>query len=531
MVRKTPAVRVKHFSKNLISTIKNFPIYYFASLPLIIHIWFIAEDTWDGLITRYAFELDDFSGYFIGLDESAWEVLHLILNLESWIATLTTTDYFVGYKVVISVGLLLLARETYLLLRSAFNVSNFWATIGVALTLTNPVWTATSGSVMIIHLLAIPATLIGVRLLMKGDLKFLFSLPFLLIAFELDSMLLFAPALAFVYSLLGSTGTRIQFKSTLKSLPILKTFGVLLAAVAHYILSRLLNPTFGRYETYNALVDPLSIANVSSIGKSLIWFAVLLVPALFSLLVVLLVSNGNKTLESLRERLNQNQIIVISLAILLLASSTPYIFVSKSPIFFEIYDWQGRHGFAFSVALAAFTVVMLRLAVTESTRQTQRLAEYAAVFLVILQIGVLSLGFAYKYESIEFDNRLVSELSRTLPSVPEGYLVFDFYGQALPAHAPYGSIQIQYLIYEAMGKPNWRSTDDVFAHKTPMDPELLTPESRLRDIYSGDSRDCTTQLLVVGRGWGQPFGYYLQSVFSSEPKQLAVHIMKVDCIK
>jgi hypothetical protein len=531
LVRKTQAVTVEQNFKKLISAGKRFPIHYLVSLPLILQIWFIAEDTWDGLITRYAIELGDFSGYFIGLDESGWEAGRLIINLELWLATLTSTDYFVGYKIIISVGLLLLTRETYLLLRSTFKTGKFWATIGVALTLTNPVWTAASGSAMIVHLWAIPAALIGVRLLMKSDWKFLFSIPFLLIAFELDSMLLFAPALALVYSLLGSTGTRIQFKSTLKSLPILKTFVVLLAAVAHYILSRILNPTFGRYETYNALVDPVSIGNVSSIGKSLIWFAILLVPALFSLLFVLLVSNGNKTLESFRERISRNQITVISLAILLLASSAPYIFVSKSPIFFEIYDWQGRHGFAFSVALAAFTVVLLQLAVPKSSRQTQRLAEYVAIFLVTLQLGVLSLGFAYKYESIEFDNRLVSELSRTLPSVPEGYLVFDFYGQALPAHAPYGSIQIQYLTYEAMGKPNWRSTDDVFAHKTPMDSALLTPESRLRDIYSGDSRDCTTQLLVVGRGWGQPFGYYLQSVFSSEPKQLAVHIMKVDCIK
>ena len=89
-------MKVKDYSKNLISTIKNFPIYYFASLPLILQLWFIAEDTWDGLIARYAIELGDFSGYFIGLDESGWEAGRLIKTLELWLATLTSTDYFVG---------------------------------------------------------------------------------------------------------------------------------------------------------------------------------------------------------------------------------------------------------------------------------------------------------------------------------------------------------------------------------------------------------------------------------------------------
>jgi hypothetical protein len=112
----------------------------------------IAEDTWDGLITRYAIELGDFSGYFIGLDESGWEAGRLIITLELWLATLTSTDYFVGCKLIISVGHLLLARETYLLLRSTFNARKFWATIGEALTLTNPVWIAASGSAMIVHL-------------------------------------------------------------------------------------------------------------------------------------------------------------------------------------------------------------------------------------------------------------------------------------------------------------------------------------------------------------------------------------------
>jgi hypothetical protein len=144
------------------------------------------EDAWDGLILRYALEIGDTSGWLAGLDESGWEIFQSITSIQLAIASSVGSDYFFGYKVLVSIAILVLANETHKLISALFMVGPSWANFGVALTLTNPVWTAASGSVMMIHVLAIPAALAGVRILMTPKWTAILSIPLLALAFEID---------------------------------------------------------------------------------------------------------------------------------------------------------------------------------------------------------------------------------------------------------------------------------------------------------------------------------------------------------
>jgi hypothetical protein len=510
----------KVFSENLLK--------YIVAIPLLVQLWFISEDTWDGLILRYGLATGDISGWLAGVDESGWEIIRPVTDIQLLMALVTGTDYFFGYKVVVSIGILFLAREAYILLSSLFRLTPFWANAGVALTLSNPVWTATSGSVMIIHVLAIPAALAGVRLLMGSKWTVIFSVPFLLFAFELDSMLMFVPVLAGAYSLIRNPLGE-NWTSAFWSRQGIKSLITFLFAVGYFFLSQALNPKFGRYETYNSLDRLTSVENLASIFKASIWFGLLTLPALVLIATLLWVSVSNLKVHKNAGLFLESKRVFLCISLLLLASSLPYILVSKAPVFFEIYDWNGRHGFAFSLVLAIATAYSLSVIQETTVLTLKKLPITVASILIFVQLGATSLGFAYKYESIEYDNRLTVELKKALPSIPEGFLVMDFSGEALPRHSRDGSIRIQYLIYEAMGNPAWRSTSDLSAHQEKLDPNLLTETSRLRDIYSGSFRSCTSHTLIAGDGWGNPFGYYLHGIFSDQPKKLQIHLLSTVC--
>jgi len=508
------------FSENLFK--------YIVALPLLVQLWFISEDTWDGLILRYGLAVGDISGWLAGVDESGWEVIRPVTDIQLLIALVTGTDYFFGYKVIVSLGILFLARETHILLRSLFRLSPLWANAGVALALSNPVWTATSGSVMIIHVLAIPAALAGVRILMGSKWTVALSIPFIFFAFELDSLLMLVPVLAFSYALIQeSTGKSWTF--ALRSHQGIKSLVTLLIAVAYFFLSNALNPKFGRYESYNSLDSLTSLDNLTSVFKAGIWFGILILPALISIVTLLWSSQSTLKFKTKLGLLIEEKRFFLVIWLLLLASSLPYILVSKAPVFFEVYDWNGRHGFAFSLAIAIATVYILQLIQETNELTLKRFPVAVASILILAQFGATSLGFAYKYESIEYDNRLAFELKQALPSIPEGYLVMDFSGEALPSHSRYGSIRIQFLIYEATGQPLWRSTSDLNAHQVKLDPKLLSETSRLRDIYSGSSQSCTSNILIAGEGWGNPFGHYLHGVFSDQPKTLQIQKLGIRC--
>jgi hypothetical protein len=142
-----------------------------------------------------------------------------------------------------------------------------------------------------------------------------------------------------------------------------------------------------------------------------------------------------------------------------------------------------------------------------------------------------ALGFSMKVERLHYDSALVAGLSRTLPSTPEGLVYFDSYGVPYWTH-PSGSIlDIQYMMYRSTGNAHWRAVTPLTSDKVQSLIEVNDPVDNLRDIYSPKQApsSCATHLLLLGEGWGTPFGPVIRFLLSKDPPPFTIRNLGSRC--
>lgn len=217
--------------------------------------------------------------------------------------------------------------------------------------------------------------------------------------------------------------------------------------------------------------------------------------------------------------------------LLTLSSMGPYVVVGKAPIIFEVWDWQGRHGFLFTSALALLVVSFFSELVR--LRRKKGLRQVIVMGLVVIsavQLVLQSAGFSLKSDRNAFDEQFVEGLELIINDVEPGYVYFEFFGGPLPRHSSRYSYEVQFLIHQAAGEAVWLSTNDPQAHLSEFSSERLLPENRLRDIFTGDSLSCTTKIRVLGTDWGRAFLPQIRPILGLDRPEVFVEVVSENCI-
>jgi hypothetical protein len=480
------------------------------------------------VIFAYGNEIDDLRGWHRFQDQSGWELGAPLILLSLQIGALFGGTYFVGYKILISFALALLTSETFKFLRGPLQLRGPWPALGSALVISSTVWTASSGSAMVWHVIAPPLALMAVRMIYGSRKGYLTIVGFLVLvaSFTLNSIVAFAPAIAVFHELrIGHSGSNGESKRKIPwRLLLIATLGL-----TYLLLQATLNPKFGRYEEYNQLAGLFTSQRLSLIFEASFWF---LVFASFTIgtiwVVIFITSNTTYSKIGIGKDLLHTPLLGPSISLLVL-SAAPYIAVGKAPIFFQIWDWNGRHGFLFSIALAVLVAVVLSRVTVAGGEISKKLAVFVVVLAAIFSSGFQSLGFQYKAERNEFDELLIKQLTLVLPNVPEGFVRIETFGGPLLGHPVGYQYDLQYLMFQATGEAKWLTTDRRDAHIGDSEPQFTDEVDQLTDIYAGGELKCTTGLTLIGSGWGMPFGPLVRSVMERPAPELIVQVSTPRC--
>jgi hypothetical protein len=501
--------------------------FIFLSITLV-NLALVNQDIWDGVIFAYGYEVGDLRGWERNMDESGWESAGPLIFLSVFIGELLGGNYFLGYKIIAGLALSFLTYEVFRSLATVLNLNHPWPALGSALAISSGVWTASAGSAMIWHVVALPLVFVSIRWIYTPSnpilnfLGFIFLVP----SFSLNSVVAFAPALAAIYEWSKkSEGSQMSFISA----KAWKLYAVGTLGVLYALYQTFFNPKFGRYGDYNSVEASLSGMQTILVVQAIFWFASFSAPVLGIILMFLTLEKADNKPGKKGLLLLIKDRAVLSSLILLAASAAPYIAVGKAPVFYEVWDWQGRHGFLFAVALAALAASALAQISTSAGSVLRSAARIAIGATALLSLLIQTAGFQWKIDRNEFDQSLTRAMSSVMPVVPEGYVVIETVGGPIPAHSVGYQYDLQYLIFKATHEARWLTTDNPQAHleKTPI--RFLDPIDNLRDIYSGTTLKCTSEIRILGQGWGVPFGPAIRTLLSKEAPKLELELGATSC--
>jgi len=513
--------RIQSLSKNL----SWLPLV--ALVILLLNLWSVQDDIWDGVIYAYANDVGDLRGWLRLADQSGWELVVPIILLAEALGGILGANYFVGYKLIASFSLAILTHEVFRFLRDTVQVPTPWPALGSALAISSSVWTAAAGAAMVWHVVAPSLALVAIRLVYAQGKRGMQLLGFalLVLSFTLHSIVAFAPALALIYELSKRRDNSLLTKWS----SYWRLFAIGISGPVYLILQSIYNPKYGRYADYNQLDGLLTWTRLLQIMEASFWF-VSFASFLFFVVICVLLLKADKETRSLQtlKTVTKDRFVIASF-VLVIASAAPYIAVGKAPIFFQVWDWQGRNGFLFALALAVLAAAVLPRITSVHEPGLRNIAILLIVLVSIASSLVQTLGFQYKVERNEFDQLLVKRLSVLLPSVKEGYVRVETFGGPVFGHPVGHQLDLQYLIFKSAGDAKWLTTGELNSHLSPPHPRFEDEVDRLTDIYSGNRLKCTTELNILGRGWGMPFGPLLRFVINRESPDISVSVSAPLC--
>ena len=527
MIGKTKVWNLISSTSNTIRQTLGWIPFVFLSITLI-NLALVEQDMWDGVIFAYGHEIGDLRGWERNMDESGWESAGPLIFLSVFIGELLGGTYFLGYKIIAGLALIFLTYEVFRFLAGVLKLQHPWPALGSALAISSGVWTASAGSAMIWHVVALPLVFVSVRWIYTPRSPIVNALGFIVLipSFSLNSVLAFAPALAAVYEWSKqSEGYQRYFTST----KVWKLYAVGTLGVFYALYQSFFNPKFGRYGDYNSLEASLSGTQTILIAQAIVWFALFSAPVIGIIFMFLTLERSDNQPGQKGLLLLIKDRAVLSSLILLAASAAPYIAVGKAPVFYELWDWQGRNGFLFAVALAALAASALATISTSAGSLLRRAARISIGATALFSLLIQTAGFQWKIDRNEFDESLTRALASVMPVVPEGYVVIETVGGPIPSHPVGYQYDLQYLMFKATNEAKWLTTENPKAHLEPTPIRFLDPVDNLRDIYSGTTLDCTSEIRVLGQGWGVPFGPAIRTLLGKEAPKLELELGETAC--
>jgi hypothetical protein len=326
-------------------------------------------------------------------------------------------------------------------------MSSRWSAFGFLLFVSFPSWHVLASSTQTYYFVSLALTMCGVHFIYRGKRHLaLVGVITLLMSFDMNSLILFAPAFALIYE-----ATQNVTKSIAKRC--IRPFGIAFIGILYWFVSRALSQPSGLYAGYNKMVNPLSLDGWRVLKTGFTTYSTFAILPVLGITVltclVILFGSSNQRLRSLSRG---NFTALSALIPLCFASVLPYIVVQKST-FIDDFDWDGRHAIPMSIPISLLVMlathsVFLQLTVRGRWRSVWKIIVVA--LMVAPQSFILMHGLTMKLGRQEFEEKLINELKTE--QVKPG--VVEIVG--LPLFIPdFRVYESNYLMYRAFGETKW----------------------------------------------------------------------------
>jgi hypothetical protein len=398
------------------------------------------EDIWDGVIISYAFETKDLSGLESWFFSSGWNLQYLLVRFEFFISYFTGLSFHLINILISILVILIILKEVNWVASVVFGLPKYWANVACCILAVMPAWSVLASSVMLIHVTCIALGLVGSRFLASdSSFKNILGSLFVIMSFQLNSMLVFIPILQLIMGVKFVSFKKVDFLSLRK---FFLSFGL---AVVFYCFIQKFNQPKGIYQGYNSLVDPSEKGFWSLLTNNLLSYSSFI-------LVPMIAIVGFKGSFSFKK---SDLDIYIKLITLIIASVFPYMAVGKTADLRDYTDWSYRHSLLLSIPLAILTTTILfHLESRENGIDRQFIGKrIIPTCIVIALISSLSLAsLATKLNRQDFELSLSEELknSRVVPA--PGIVIFSISGAPAPIFREY---EVNYLLFKTYGRIDW----------------------------------------------------------------------------
>jgi hypothetical protein len=424
---------------------------YLFLVILFFIIGYSGHDMWDGVIASYGFEVNDISGSRASMLAHGWYLQHFLHLILFELASNLQITFFQISSATSLVLIGLMAREVMLLSKKIFFLEDFFAKIAFCLFIIFPVWQIFFSSIHIIFIFCILLGVVGTRyihtehLLLKQCIGYLF----IILSFQLSSMLVFIPILSYVYESNKRYINQISLPSKL-------TWFIFSLSVIVFALRQIIFPSVNEISgSYNQLINPFSSLEsfklVISGLLSYSTFLILLLPLSFLFLTNMFLIKSY--LKELYKKLYDNWPTFFLLVILLGGSVFTYIMVGKASMLTTQYvmQWEMRHSILLAPVAAIFIAWLFQMISLDSPRSLR--SNIFIILTMLISVTFLFIGVASKLNRHEFETQLFSLLESQEISPGTVYFVLDSTSENLtPIMRPY---ELNYLFYRVYKNINY----------------------------------------------------------------------------
>ena len=411
------------------------------------------HDMWDGVITSYGFEANDISGSSVTMLAHGWYLQHFLHLVLFDLADNLQVTFFQISSFVSFVLIALMAREVLFLSKKIFFLEDFFAKIAFCLFIIFPVWQIFFSSIHIIFIFCILLGVVGTRyihtehLLLKQCIGYLF----ILLSFQLSSMLVFIPILSYVYESNKRYINQISLPSKL-------TWFIFSLSVVVFALRQIIFPQVNEISgAYNQLINPFSSPESFKLvlGGILSYstFLILLLPLSFLFLSNMLLIKSY--LKEFYKKIYANRSTLFLLVILLVASVFSYVMVGKySKLSAEyVMQWEMRHSILLAPVVPIFIAWLFQMVSLDYPRSSRD--NVFIILTMLLSLAFLLIGVASKLNRHEFEAQFVSSLKSQEITPGTVYLVLDSTSvNTTPLMRAY---ELNYLFYRVYKNINYNN--------------------------------------------------------------------------
>lgn len=405
------------------------------------------SDMWDGVIVDYASLTNHFRGIRRLTADTDLDSVLILFRFEIFIAKLLHVNFLLIDRIVLAIAFFQICSLLYRIVLMRFGLSERWSHFTIVLFLTFPVWHILTSSTQTFYFVLLALGMTGVDFLYRGKKSsILMALITLIMCFEMNSMILFAPALALVFE-----ATQKEMLSVSRRL--LKPFGIAILGIVYWIVSRSLSQPSGLYGDYNTIINPFSAIGWQVLKSGFTNYASFAILPLIGITsftcFVILFASGTQ-----RNRIPSagDYTFIPSLVPLCFAAVLPYIVVQKST-FVDDFDWDGRHAIPLSIPASILVMLTTHFVFQQLTvhgRWRNMWKIVAVGLLIVPQSFVLMQGLTMKSNRQEFEVKLIGSLRSEL--IKPG--IVEIVG--LPIFVPdFRVYEANYLMYRAFGKAVW----------------------------------------------------------------------------
>jgi len=460
---------------------------YLFLVILFFIIGYSGHDMWDGVVTSYGHEVNDISGSRASMLAHGWYLQHFLDLILFELASNLQITFFQISSATSLVLIGLMAREVMLLSKKIFFLEDFFAKIAFCLFIIFPVWQIFFSSIHIIFIFCILLGVVGTRyihtehLLLKQCIGYLF----ILLSFQLSSMLVFIPILSYVYESNKRYINQISLPSKL-------TWFIFSLSVVVFALRQIIFPQVNEISgAYNQLINPFSSPESFKLvlGGILSYstFLILLLPLSFLFLSNMLLIKSY--LKEFYKKIYANRSTLFLLVILLVASVFSYVMVGKYSMLSAEYvmQWEMRHSILLAPVVPIFIAWLFQMVSLDYPRSSRD--NVFIILTMLLSLAFLLIGVASKLNRHEFEAQFISSLKSQEITPGTVYLVLDSTSvNTTPLMRAY---ELNNLFYRAFGSIEYDVSfvskgSKILEHKgyTKDERDLLTlAQSRSKDMW------------------------------------------------